>query len=416
MARKVRDSKLESRSTRLKLKIRRKPYTGPSLKRGAVLLYRRNKTAGSWVVKASNGHGAYWTKVIATADDYADADGKEVLSFYEAQDKAKELARGGDAASDTAPITVSGALDDYETDLKARDAYPRNARWPRVHLPGVLLAKPVQLLTSQELRKWRDSLLGKVKPNSVNRLCAGLCAALTLAASHDKRIQNRDAWGIGLAGLPEAGSARNVILADAQVLEIVGAAYAHGRAFGLLVDTLAITGQRPSQLARLCVEDLIGGAKPKLLMPKSAKGGGLNRAQKRLQKYPIPITDALAAKLKEAARGRAGDAPLLVRADGSPLGPGLSANYRPAFRKIVAGIGLDPDVVTAYALRHSSIVRALLKGVPVRVVAAWHDTSIVMIERNYSPHIAEHSDEISRAALLEEPPPTGGNVVSIGGR
>jgi hypothetical protein len=176
MARKVRDGKLESRSARLKLKIRQKPYTGPSLERGVVLLYRRNKTAGSWVVKASNGHGAYWTKAIAAADDYVDANGKEVLNFYEAQSKARELARGDGATSDTAPLTVNDVLDDYETDLKARNANPRNASGLRVHLPGVLLAKPVQLLASKELRRWRDGLLGKVKPALPSTAFATRCA------------------------------------------------------------------------------------------------------------------------------------------------------------------------------------------------------------------------------------------------
>ena len=38
--------------------------------------------------------------------------------------------------------------------------------------------------------------------------------------------------------------------------------------------------------------------------------------------------------------------------------------------------------MTAYALRHSSIIRALLAGVPVRVVAVNHDTSVTMLERN----------------------------------
>src|SRR5215472_6018023 len=94
MARKVRNSSLESRSARLKLKIRRKPYTGASLGRGVALLYRRNKTNGSWVVKASDGHSAYWTKAFAYADDYENSDGTKVLTFYEAQDKAKKLARG----------------------------------------------------------------------------------------------------------------------------------------------------------------------------------------------------------------------------------------------------------------------------------------------------------------------------------
>jgi integrase len=368
------------------------------------------------VVKASNGHGAYWTKAIATADDYADADGKEILNFYEAQSKARELARGGDA-SDTAPVTVNAVLDDYETDLKARNANPRNASGLRVHLPGVLLAKPVQLLASKELRKWRDGLLTKVKPApTVNRLCNALCAALTLAAGHDKRIQNQDAWGIGLARLPDAGRARNVILADSQVLKLVDEAYAHDRAFGLLVDVLAVTGQRVSQLVRLHVEDLIDGATPKLLVPKSAKGGGRNRSQKRLQKYSVPVTIALAAKLREAARGRAGDAPLLVRADGSPWGRVPGTAYRLAFREIVARTGLDPAIVTAYALRHSSIVRMLLKNIPIRITAVLHNTSVAMIERTYSAHIAEHSDEVSRVALLEASPPSSSNVVPISGR
>ena len=157
MARKIRNSALESRSARLKLEIQRKPYSGPTLARGISLMYRRNKTNGTWVLKASNGHGAYWTKVIGLADDYEDSDGKNVLSFFEAQDVAKKLARGdGDADSDTAPLDVDAALNDYKRDLEARAANPYNADWPRQHLPKAMIAKPVQLLCASELKKWRQ--------------------------------------------------------------------------------------------------------------------------------------------------------------------------------------------------------------------------------------------------------------------
>jgi hypothetical protein len=122
MARKVRHSALESRSARLKLQVQRRPYSGPSLARGISLMYRRNNTNGSWVLKSSNGHGAYWTKAFALADDFEDADGKNVLTFYQAQDAAKKLARGEDGSADTAPITVDGALKDYRRDLEARNA------------------------------------------------------------------------------------------------------------------------------------------------------------------------------------------------------------------------------------------------------------------------------------------------------
>src|ERR1700739_4972451 len=102
MARKVSFSALESRSARLRLRIRRRPYSGPSLSRGISLMYRRNKTNGTWVLKASDGHGSYWTKAFGEADDYEVSDAKRVLDFYQAQDAAKKLARGGEAA-DSAP-------------------------------------------------------------------------------------------------------------------------------------------------------------------------------------------------------------------------------------------------------------------------------------------------------------------------
>src|SRR5215472_4966871 len=239
MARKVRHSALESRSARLKLQVRRRPYSGAALARGISLMYRRNNTNGTWVLKASDGHGAYWTKAFALADDFEDADGKNVLTFYQAQDAAKRLARGEDGSADTAPITVDGALKDYRRDLEARNANPYNAKSPRVHLTKVLLAKPVQLLNAHELKKWRDSLLGNIAPATVNRVSRCLCAALELARQHDERIQNRQAWEVGLAGLPDAQKARNVILLDDKVREFVAAAYAHDDKLGLLIDVLA---------------------------------------------------------------------------------------------------------------------------------------------------------------------------------
>ena len=65
MARRVSFSALESRSARLRLKIRRRPFSGPSLARGILLMYRRNKNNGTWVLKVSDGRGAYWTKAFA---------------------------------------------------------------------------------------------------------------------------------------------------------------------------------------------------------------------------------------------------------------------------------------------------------------------------------------------------------------
>jgi hypothetical protein len=58
----------------------------------------------------------------------------------------------------------------------------------------------------------------------------------------------------------------------------------------------------------------------------------------------------------------------------------------------------------------------LLRNIPIRLVASLHNTSVAMIEKHYSKHIAEYGDDISRTGLLSEPAPAGNNVVSIAGR
>jgi integrase len=408
---KPRSSSLESPTARRKLAVAGKPYW-VRLAPGIALGYRRNDGAGTWSVRVT-GNGGQWIKKLALADDLEPAAPPTVLSYWQALEVARTLARGQPDApvDESRPLTVSEALTRYEADLKARGGSIYNATLPRKHLNAALLAKPVQLLGAAELKKWRDSLVGSIEAASINRMLKCLKAALTLAGKHDPRIRNASERKIGLEGLPDANVARNVVLEDDQVRAIVAAAYDHDRALGLLVEVLAITGTRPSQAARLLVEDLLADP-PRLMMPRSGKGGSRNRVARKAQHFSVPITESLALRL---ATTRAPDAPLLLQSDGSTWGLEPSANYRVPMREVVAAVGLDPDVVTMYALRHSSIVRALLLNIPIRIVAAGHDTSVAAIEANYSRFIAEHADDLARRALLPDAP-MGDNVVALKGR
>ena len=99
--------------------------------------------------------------------------------------------------------------------------------------------------------------------------------------------------------------------------------------FGLLTDTLAITGARPSQAVRLRVEDLHDHpVRPKLMMPKSAKGGG--RKSQREEDRALFGADHRAAG-GQAERGgseaRPDHAPLLLQGDGSPWPDNPGASY-----------------------------------------------------------------------------------------
>src|SRR5262249_23361722 len=181
----------------------------------------------------------------------------------------------------------------------------------------------------------------------------------------------------------------------------VGVGYAARERRGLLVEVLAVTGARPVQVARLLVGDL---QKDRLLMPRSAKG----RGRKRIDRRPIPIPPTLAVRLRVTAGDRPADAPLLQRSDGQAW---QASDHSRPFERALAAAGL-PKVVP-YTLRHSSIPRPWLPGVPVRVVADQHDPSITMIERAYSSCIADYSDTVVRAAQIDLAPAAGDKVVVL---
>jgi integrase len=401
MAPRLRSPTLETRTARLKLKVRRRPYFVP-VAPGISLGYRRNLGPGSWLVRCADGKGGAWTKGFSTADDFEDASGEQVLDFWGAQVRARELVRG-EHTDASKPLTVAEALDEYERDLVARGGLVARVQHVRRLLTPVLLERPVGLLVMRELRRWRDSELARgLAPATVTRTCKAFAAALNYAANHDPSIANRAAWKVGLAALPDSHRARvDAILSDDEIRAVVAACYAVSERLGLLVEVLAVTGCRPVQAARLLVKDL---QPDRLLMPRSAKG----RGQKRIERRPIPIPPSLAARLRAAAGDRSPNAPLLQRLDGAAWHSGHSDHSRP-FERALAAAGL-PKVVP-YALRHSSITRALQRGLSPRLVADAHDTSVVMLERNYAKYIADHSDAALRTAQIDLESTTADPVV-----
>ena len=415
---KPRAQKLETASARRKLPISKKPVyvkLAPNVRVG----YRRNEGPGTWSVRVT-GPGIDWVKRIGLADDFEVASPPAVLNFWQACDAARRLARRqpGDDADDSRPITVNEALAAYEADLTARGGDPYNAKRARLHVPASLASKPVALLRSADLCRWRDGLIEKgLARDTVNRVRTCVRAALTLAAKRDKRVSNRHVWEDDFDALPNATEARNVILADDVVGKLITAAFERDRKLGLFLQVIAETGARPSQTVRLEARDL-DAANSRLLMPRSGKGHAHKRAAKMVERVPVPISHALTTLLAQEAKERPAHARLLTRSNGEPWGYRRSDLYRDDFRAVVEAIGLDPDEVTPYALRHSAISRSLLRGVPVTLVADLTDTSEREIRKHYAKPIAHHADEIARKGLLQiEPPSPADNIVVLpGGR
>jgi integrase len=395
MARRPRARKLETRTQRLKLATQPKPHEFTTIAPGKAVGYRRNLGPGVFVLRVADGKGGNWTKAIGVADDFADADGTNVLTFWQAVDKGLKLVHGTDDAAGR-PATFAEAIDAYEKDLAAQGHAVDNATRVRKRLPPTLAAKVVAMLRETDLSTWRDNLLaGGMPPTTYVRIARGAKAALNLCARRDPRIQNAAAWRHGLGGIPDSYESRNILrLTDDQVRAVIKAAYAVDYFFGLLVETAAQTGARLSQLARLIVADLLlEDGSPKLAIPSSRKGSRRGKPYK-VSKRNVPISAALAAKLQS---NRSADATLLVRSD-SRAWQSNRNDHMKLYAQAAKAAGVKGSVTQ---LRHSSIIRSLLRGTPVRLTASLPDTSVAMIEATYSKHIADFGDEVARAALLD---------------
>src|SRR5262245_12996370 len=87
MARRIKDATLDSRDARSRLKPRGKPYWR-AIERGVHLGYRRLKgKAGTWCIRQYVGAQTYHVESICIADDFSDADGVLVLSYWQAIDR-----------------------------------------------------------------------------------------------------------------------------------------------------------------------------------------------------------------------------------------------------------------------------------------------------------------------------------------
>lgn len=88
MARRVRNTHLETPSGRLSLKIRTKPFC--RLETWLHLGYRRRANGGSWIGRRFTESGRYVESKLALADDSQGADGNKTLNYDQAQKAARE--------------------------------------------------------------------------------------------------------------------------------------------------------------------------------------------------------------------------------------------------------------------------------------------------------------------------------------
>jgi hypothetical protein len=158
MARTLRDAKLDTRNSRLRLKARREPYWR-SISEGLAVGYRRGAKGGTWIARHySTDHGRRYRAIGAT-DDIADPDGQHVLSFAQAQEAARawfaDVARCDRGEAMVGSYTVRECVDEYVAWLEAHRKTGADARY-RVDTHVMPTLGPIQCatLTTAQIQHW----------------------------------------------------------------------------------------------------------------------------------------------------------------------------------------------------------------------------------------------------------------------
>lgn len=410
MAKTVRDARLDNRSQREKLKPSGKPYYR-SIDEGLHIGYRRGVAGGKWVARRYLGGEKYIVETIGAADDIQDADGKTVLSFNQAQARAREIAQQARGATPTAPLTVNRALDEYLARLEAEhskslgDARNRADNLIRPALGNRL----VRDLDREAITKWRNDLArrprhvrGKAgkksralagpqtddekrrRQASANRTLTTLRAALN-QAFRDGKASSDTAWR-AVKPFREVEAARIRYLTVDEAQRLVNAAQGD---FRTLVNAALFTGARYGELASLRVADFNSDAGT-IFVARSKSGKARH----------VVLTEEGQAFFRQMTIGREPTATLLQK-DGAAWRP--SYQLRPMKAACVAA-RIAP--ASFHTLRHSYASLLAMAGAPLNVVAqnlGHADTR--MCERHYA-----HLSPSYLAETIRKFAPTFGTV------
>jgi integrase len=395
MARRKPDARLNTRTARLKLPIRREPYWA-NLSAGLALGYRRGATGGTWIARRYTAENGRTYAAIGPADDTLDAG---ALSFDAAQGRAREWFghQPHDDEPARGPYTVADAIAAYLRHLEgdgrsAFAVYDARRRADASILPALGNVQIVKL-TTDRLRRWRDTVAStpprrrtrdgdkqrhgdppttedekRARRATVNRTWTCLRATLN-HAFHNGKVASDIAWR-RVKPFRNVDSARIRYLTIAEARRLLNACDPE---FRPLVQAALQTGARYGELTRLEVCDFNPDSRTVAI--RKGKGG---------KGRHIVLTDEGAKFFQLLTAGRAGHEIMLRKASGEAFGP---SHQRRPMQDAVAHAKITPTI-SFHGLRHTWASLAVMNAMPLMVVArnlGHVDTR--MVEKHYG-HLA----------------------------
>lgn len=295
MARTKRSYQIDNRTARLKLPMEKRFFS--IVGKDAALCYRRDKNGiGTFSLRLYIGDKKYSYFPIGEADDFKNADGETVFTYFEAAEKARELEKEykTDAGLITAPLTVSKAAEDYLNWYKLnRKSYKNTSITINTHILPVFGDRLISELTTLEIKRWHESLAIKprrtrtkllseqaflpppqtedekrARKSTANRILTVFKAILN-KAFYDGKTANDTAWR-RVKPFPKVEEARIRFLKPYEVDYLLNVAEPD---FKDLIQGALFTGARYGELAKMRVYDFMPDQGLVFIQPgKSGKG------------------------------------------------------------------------------------------------------------------------------------------------
>jgi integrase len=399
MPRTIQNPKINTRSARTRLSLRREPYW-TVISEGCALGYRRGLKGGTWVARFRDETGRQHYESLGAADDARDPDNVTVHAFAQAQTKARDFfdrkAReiAGSVELGDRPITVADALTLYQAAYLRRGgkALNRIESAVRTYILPELCAAKVAKLTRRRLEQWQDSIArsparvrtrknepqrfraipassedSRRRRSTANRVLTILKAALN-HCRHEGLVSSGDAWQ-QVKAFREVDSARLRYLSDDEARRLVNACRPD---FRILVTAALLTGCRFGELTTAVTEDF--NADSGTLLIRRSKSGKPRR---------VFLSDEGSRFFAQHSVGKNPGALLFTKANRRPWS--ASDQQRPILSASLAAL---TEPVTFHGLRHTYASRLAMKGVPLPVIAAQLGHSDTrMVEKHYG-HLA----------------------------
>ena len=387
MVSRVTDPKFETRTARARLPVQHDPYW-VSIGQGVHLGFRKGRRAGKWIVRHYAG-GKYTYAVLGQADDHLEADGTDVLTFYQAQELARSWVKRANESErgHIGPATVGSVLDAYiEWFRHNRKSAHGTEQTIKKHIRKKFGDTLADNLTTKAIRTWHHGLVRTDNPDrlrasqaTANRILTVFKAALNYGF-REELIDSDKAWR-RVKPFEKVEIARIRYLDLAESKRLINACAPD---FRKLVQAALLTGGRYGELTKAEVQDFLPEA-----------GVIQFRFTKNDKPRTVPLTNEGQQFFASITAGRSPRERLFQSDDGAWTTSQQSRRMSEA-----CNAAKIAPAISFHILRHTFAAGLAMRGVSLQVIAEVLGHSDTRITQRHYAHLSpSHVADVVRANM-----------------